>query len=104
MGLEQAFVVGGGYKYCQFGEGVCFLRIPADCSARPILTGWFSEFGELADNPGAGPVAYATARIVRRFDLRPVSHYRPAPCCVSFARSGWTRPGYGPSARRNWPD
>jgi len=27
-GLERAFVVGGGYKYCQLGEGNCFLRIP----------------------------------------------------------------------------
>src|SRR2546422_10697370 len=24
--LAQAFVVGGGYKYCQLGEGNCFLR------------------------------------------------------------------------------
>ena len=39
MGLERAFVVGGGYKYCQFGEGVCFLRIPPDCSMRAVLTG-----------------------------------------------------------------
>ena len=26
-GLTDAFVVGGGYKYCQLGEGNCFLRI-----------------------------------------------------------------------------
>src|SRR4029077_14862034 len=25
-GLAEAFVVGGGYKYCQLGEGNCFLR------------------------------------------------------------------------------
>ena len=29
-GLGDAFVVGGGYKYCQLGEGNCFLRIPQD--------------------------------------------------------------------------
>ena len=77
MGLERAFVVGGGYKYCQFGEGVCFLRIPADCSLRPILTGWFSEFGELADNPTTGRVAYGGGP--HRFagsTYDPVSHYR----------------------------
>ncbi|MDE0192813.1 MAG: aminotransferase class V-fold PLP-dependent enzyme [Gammaproteobacteria bacterium] len=77
MGLERAFVVGGGYKYCQFGEGVCFLRIPGDCSLRPILTGWFSEFGELADNPAAGPVAYGHGP--HRFagsTYDPVGHYR----------------------------
>ena len=25
---RTAFVVGGGYKYCQLGEGNCFLRVP----------------------------------------------------------------------------
>jgi kynureninase len=28
MGLERAFVTGGGYKYCQLGEGNAFLRVP----------------------------------------------------------------------------
>ena len=41
-GLERAFVVGGGYKYCQLGEGNCFLRIPRDCALRSVVTGWFS--------------------------------------------------------------
>ena len=31
-GLEGAYVVGGGYKYCQLGEGNCFLRLPPGCS------------------------------------------------------------------------
>ena len=77
MGLEQAFVVGGGYKYCQFGEGVCFLRIPADCSMRPILTGWFSEFEDLGETPGADRVAYGNGPL--RFagsTYDPVGHYR----------------------------
>ena len=43
-GLDDAFVVGGGYKYCQLGEGNCFLRFPADCELRPVVTGWFAEF------------------------------------------------------------
>ncbi len=51
MGLERAFVVGGGYKYCQLGEGVCFLRFPQECSLRPVLTGWFAEFDVLASEP-----------------------------------------------------
>ena len=48
-GLVDAFVVGGGYKYCQLGEGNCFLRIPAGTELRPIVTGWFSEFTALAE-------------------------------------------------------
>src|SRR5262249_5239297 len=47
QGLESAFVTGGGYKYCQLGEGNCFLRSPAACRLRPVLTGWFAEFDEL---------------------------------------------------------
>src|SRR5690606_4337756 len=44
--LERAFVTGGGYKYGQLGEGNAFLRFPADTELRPVLTGWFGEFGE----------------------------------------------------------
>src|SRR5262245_696503 len=43
MGLDAAFITGGGYKYCQLGEGNAFLRLPADCQLRPVITGWFSE-------------------------------------------------------------
>jgi len=46
-GLEDAYAVGGGYKYCQLGEGNGFLRFPPNCDLRPIATGWFAEFGEL---------------------------------------------------------
>ena len=45
---SDAFVTGGGYKYCQLGEGNAFLRVPAGLPLRPVLTGWFSEFGALA--------------------------------------------------------
>ena len=51
--LGDAFVVGGGYKYCQLGEGNCFLRIPPDTDLRPVVTGWFSEFTALADRQRA---------------------------------------------------
>ncbi|HEY4022046.1 MAG TPA: kynureninase, partial [Pseudonocardiaceae bacterium] len=45
----DAWVVGGGYKYLQLGEGNCFLRLPAHAQQlRPVITGWYAEFGELA--------------------------------------------------------
>lgn len=53
-GLEDAFVTGGGYKYCQLGEGNCFLRIPEACRMRPAITGWFAEFGAVVADGGAG--------------------------------------------------
>ncbi|MCH7485194.1 MAG: kynureninase, partial [Chloroflexi bacterium] len=52
-GLDGAFVVGGGYKYMQMGEGNCWLRFPRDCRLRPVLTGWFSEFGTMTEDKTA---------------------------------------------------
>jgi kynureninase len=79
MGLSEAFVVGGGYKYCQLGEGNCFLRVPPGLELRPVLTGWFSEFAELADTAHAGEVRYGMG--AARFagaTYDPTSHYRAA--------------------------
>jgi len=75
--LNNAFIVGGGYKYCQFGEGNCFLRIPAGCDLRPVVTGWFAEFGTIAKKKIPGEVLYSDGAI--RFagaTYDPVSHYR----------------------------
>lgn len=78
-GLEDAFAVGGGYKYCQLGEGNCFLRIPPDAELRPVITGWFSEFGVLTEGERAQRVAYGQGG--DRFagaTYDPTSHYRAA--------------------------
>ncbi len=77
--LERAYVLGGGYKYCQLGEGNCFLRFPADCALRPVVTGWFAEFGQLAEEHEEGTVRYH--RGTERFagaTYDPTSHYRGA--------------------------
>lgn len=77
-GLQRAFVVSGGYKYCQLGEGNCFLRFPAGCQLRPIATGWFGEFGELAQ-AAAQQTRYGVG--AERFagsTYDPTSHYRAA--------------------------
>jgi kynureninase len=79
-GLEDAYVTGAGYKYCQLGEGNGFLRFPRDCALRPVITGWFSEFAALYTEDeahggvgyGAGPDRFAGAT------YEPVSHYRAA--------------------------
>ena len=79
LGLQEAFVTGGGYKYCQLGEGNCFLRVPPGCRLRPVLTGWFAEFAALEDagprasvEYGSGAAAFAGAT----YD--PTAHYRAA--------------------------
>ena len=89
LGLEDAFVTGGGYKYCQLGEGNCFLRVPHGRDAlRPLLTGWFSEFARLTVRPGGtlpygdGPPRWAGST----YD--PVSHYRAARVLDFFEEQG----------------
>ena len=89
MGLEDAFVVGGGYKYCQLGEGNCFLRFPPDCTLKPVVTGWFAEFGALAAAEGEGGVGYGEGHL--RFagsTYDPVSHYRAAAVFEFFREQG----------------
>jgi kynureninase len=89
--LADAFVVGGGYKYCQLGEGNCFLRFPADCRLRPVVTGWFAEFGDLTDASTSAQVAYDTGD--QRFagaTYDPTSHYRAAAVFDFFDRNELT--------------
>jgi kynureninase len=78
-GLQRAYVVGGGYKYCQLGPGNAFLRFPQDTDLRPVVTGWFSEFTALTRGPAGGRVAYGPgpARFAgATYDF--TSHYRAA--------------------------
>jgi len=89
-GLERAYVVGGGYKYCQLGPGNAFLRFPADTTLRPVFTGWFSEFTDLSKAPsgqveyGPGPARFAGAT----YDF--TSHYRGAAVFKFFDEQGLT--------------
>lgn len=96
MGLSEAFVLGGGYKYCQLGEGNCFLRAPENCRLRPVITGWYAEFGALdrprdADDKSAHPVDYA--RGPARFSgstYDPTANYRGARVFGFFDELGLT--------------
>lgn len=79
LGLAAAFVVGGGYKYCQLGEGNAFMRVPPGCRLRPVLTGWFAEFAAIESDGSSGRVDYgAGAARFAGATYDPVSHYRAA--------------------------
>lgn len=89
-GLGRAYIVGGGYKYCQLGEGACFMRLPPGCELRPVTTGWFTEFDELASAPRGG-VGYGRGGmrfIGATFD--PTSFYRAAAVFDFFRARGLT--------------
>jgi kynureninase len=92
-GMEQAFVLGGGYKYLQLGEGNCVLRVPPDCAMRPVVTGWFAEFAELAERPPGSGVAYGVGPV--RFagsTYDPTSPYRAAAVMDFFQEQSLTPP------------
>jgi kynureninase len=90
--MPDAWVIGGGYKYLQLGEGNCFMRItPHADQLRPVITGWFAEYADLdaEHDPtrvayGHGAVRYAGAT----YD--PTSHYRAARVFDFFADQGLT--------------
>ncbi|NNG00256.1 MAG: aminotransferase class V-fold PLP-dependent enzyme [Desulfobacteraceae bacterium] len=89
--LESAFIVGGGYKYCQMGEGNCFLRVPPDCSRRPVVTGWFAEFETLATAHESEKVPYP--RNAERFagsTYDPTCHYRASEVFAFFEKQRLT--------------
>ncbi|MCC5941601.1 MAG: hypothetical protein JJU37_08680 [Balneolaceae bacterium] len=89
--LEHIYLLVGGYKYLQWGEANCFLRFPADCNLKPIITGWFSAFEQLDHPRTDGPVQfddgdqkYATAT----YD--PISQFRAAAVTEFFQVQGLT--------------
>jgi len=91
QGLADAWLTGGGYKYLQLGEGNCFLRLPEHAAtARPVITGWFAEFEDLAAK-ASGLVGYAPGG--DRFagaTYDPTSHYRAVAVRDFFARQDLT--------------
>jgi kynureninase len=90
-GLESAWIVGGGYKYLELGEGNCFLRLPPQAQhMRPVVTGWYAEFDSLAA-VASGETQYASGG--HRFagaTYDPTSHYRAARVFDFFAEHGLT--------------
>ncbi|SFB14929.1 Selenocysteine lyase/Cysteine desulfurase [Amycolatopsis marina] len=94
LGLDTAWVLGGGYKYLQLGEGNCVLRLPSHADRfRPVVTGWFAEFGDLDRERATGRVGYAPG--AERFagaTYDPTSHYRAARVFRFFAEHGLDSP------------
>jgi kynureninase len=89
---DATWVVGGGYKYLQLGEGNCFLRLPPHADElRPAITGWYAEFEEMAAEKTPGAVEYP--RGGARFagsTYDPTSHYRAARVFDFWADKGLT--------------
>jgi kynureninase len=86
----DVFVTAGGYKYAQWGEGNCFLRVPPSFEGRPVYTGWFSDFAHLSA-PRDGRVVGYGSRPCDRFagsTYDPTSHYRARAVARFFDAQG----------------
>lgn len=90
-GLEDCFILIGGYKYLQWGEANCFLRFPKDCDYRPAITGWFAAFSSLDKPRNDDPVEYDNGN--QRFasaTYDPSSQFRAAKVVEFFQEQGLT--------------
>lgn len=88
-GLEDCYILIGGYKYLQWGEANCFLRFPKDCDLRPAITGWFASFSTLDKPRTDDPVEYD--RSDQRFasgTYDPSSQFRAAKVVEFFREQG----------------
>jgi kynureninase len=89
--LEDCFVLIGGYKYLQWGEGNCFLRYPKDCELRPAITGWFSSFSELDESKEDEKVSYADPnQLFASGTFDSTSQFRAAKVVEFFDKMGLT--------------
>ena len=92
-GLERAWIVGGGYKYLQLGEGNCFLRLPPPggrAAARDHgLVRGVRRAARRRTVPGATPYPRGSMRFAgSTYD--PTSHYRAARVLDFFDEQGLT--------------
>ena len=76
--LEDTYLLIGGYKYLQWGEGNCFLRYPKDCALRPVITGWFASFSSLQQPREHYSVQYEDDHRFGSATYDPVSQFRAA--------------------------
>lgn len=89
--LEACYMLVGGYKYLQWGEGNCFLRFPKDCKLRPAITGWFAAFSSLDEPRTNDAVKYDDGN--QRFasgTYDPASQFRAAKVVEFFRDQGLT--------------
>lgn len=89
---DRIFYLAGGYKYAMSGEGACFLHAPDGYCPRPVITGWFAEFGDLSGPPGGVQYRSDGGRFWgATFDVSPL--YRFNAVRASLEEAGLTTAG-----------
>lgn len=91
---DRVFYLGGGYKYAMAGEGAAFLCAPPGFGPRPVVSGWYAEFAELEDAPGAAGYGRDASRFMgATFD--PSGLYRFTAAARMLEENGLTTPAVG---------
>lgn len=90
LNLEDVYLLIGGYKYLQWGEGNCFLRFPRECDLRPVITGWFASFSTLQDPRETYTVQYEGDQRFGGATYDSTSQFRAARVVEFFRDQGLT--------------
>lgn len=86
--LSDAYLLVGGYKYLQWGEGNCFLRYPRDTNLKPIITGWFASFSSLS-KPRSDEILFdENGNLFMGATIEPASSFRAARVVRFFEENG----------------
>jgi len=89
--LEDCYLLIGGYKYLQWGEGNCFLRYPKTCTLRPVITGWFASFSTIEDSKDNQKVQYEDDnQLFASATFDSASQFRAATVVDFFRKQGLT--------------
>ena len=89
--LTDCYILIGGYKYLQWGEGNCFLRYPSNCNLRPAITGWFSSFSKLDELKEEEKVSYTDPnQLFASGTFDSTSQFRAAKVVEFFENMGLT--------------
>ena len=92
---DLIYLSGGGYKYAQWGEGACWLRIPTHDTLKPTFTGWFSDFEHLHEPRQPDQTLKYSTRPADRFagsTFDPTSWYRAQAVIEFFEEHNLTLP------------
>ena len=98
IGLDDAFITGGGYKYCQLGEGNAFLRVPPGLAASGAHR-LVRVVRHVEDRGRRGRIR-RRRRAFAGATYDPTSHYRAAAVFAFHEQQGLTPDGLRQISRR----
>lgn len=87
---QDVYLLVGGYKYLQWGEGNCFLRHPKKSHRQPVISGWFASFSSLRKTRTANLEFDGGDSLYMGATIEPASAYRAATVVAFFREKNLT--------------